>query len=327
MDKAPNYQEFSVLSAAEKAPASAEPAHGPAAVPYDFRRAGMLTQDQMQAMRSLHDTFARNLAESLGPYLHGTSEIAVASVEQILYAQFVQRIPDPNYVGSIALHPLEATAAVELDLGLALPVVDMLLGGGGRPVTEVREVTEIEEEILGSVVQLICRELEAAWLPVLELDFRFEQRQRQAQFLRLMSPLEKVLCLSLEVRMAENRGRLNLAFPAVAVNALLKELHGQGSYRSQTGGSSGNRRLRDLLERCRFHAELLSPPAPVSARKLIQLKVGEVLELPVSVAKPTLFKVENRTLYLAHPVAIGDRRAAEMYTRAANDELTKEECN
>ena len=57
----------------------------------------------------------------------------------------------------------------------------MLLGGTGNPVADVREVTDIEEEILGSVMQLICRELEATWLPVLKLEFRFVQRHRQAQ--------------------------------------------------------------------------------------------------------------------------------------------------
>jgi flagellar motor switch protein FliM len=330
MDKTLNQEEFNPLPQnveGRETPPSKEPAPCQSAEPCDFRRAGILARDQVQAIRSLHDRFARNLTDTLRTYLRGAFEIAVASVDQILYSEFVQHIPDLNYVGSIALHPLEATAAVQLDLPLALPIVDMLLGGTGCPVTQVREVTEIEEEILGSVAQLICRDLEAAWLPVLKLDFRFEHRRRQAQILRLMSLKEKVLSLSLEVRTSENRGMLNLAFPAVAVNALLKELDGQGSNRRQTGGPSGNHRLRSRLEQCRFHAELLSPTAAVSVRKLIHLKVGEVLELPVTVAEPTLFKVENQILFLAHPVAMGDRRAAEMHAKAAAPQLIKEEPN
>ena len=330
MDTTLNHQELNALlqkAEGRETRASNEPDGGQNAVPCDFRQAGLLTKDQLQGIRSLHDTFARDLTGSLGQQLHGALEIAVASVEQILYSDFVQRIPDPSYVGSIALHPLEATAAVQIDLPLALPVVDMLLGGAGNPVAQVREVTEIEEEILGGVVQLICRELEASWLPILKLDFRFEQRQQQAQILRLMSPKERVLALSLEVRASENRGMLNLAFPTVAVNALLKELDAQGSHRRQTGGPTDPHRLRNLLERCRFHAELLSPTAAVSARKLIHLKVGELLEFPVTVAEPSLFKVENQTFFLAHPVALGDRRAAEMQVKAAAAQLIKEERN
>ena len=51
----------------------------------------------------------------------------------------------------------------------------MLLGGAGRP-GPVRELTEIEEEILTSVVQLVVRELNTAWLSV-GLQFAFEQRE------------------------------------------------------------------------------------------------------------------------------------------------------
>ena len=35
--------------------------------------------------------------------------------------------------------------------------------------------------------------------------------------------------------------------------------------------------------------------------------------------------MENQILFLAHPVAIGDRRAAEMQTKAATGQIIKEE--
>jgi flagellar motor switch protein FliM len=329
MDRTLNQEEFDALLRmveGRKAQASKEPGHQ-SAVPYDFRRTGILAKEQAQAIRSLHETFARNLTGSLGQYLHGSFETALVSLEQISYFEFVQHIPKLDYVASILLHPLQATAVAELDLTLALPLIDMLLGGTGSPVSEVRELTEIEEEILGSVVQLICRELEAVWLPVLKLDFRFERRQGQAQLLRLLPPNERVLALSLEVRTTEVRGMLNLVFPTAAVRALLRQLDGQASCPKPADASSGNRRLRSLLEECRFHAELVSPTAAVPARKLVHLKVGEVLEFPFTVATPTLFKVENQTLFLAQPVSIGDRRAAEIHSKPATPQLTKEEPN
>ncbi len=57
----------------------------------------------------------------------------------------------------------------------------------------------------------------------------------------------------------------------------------------------------------------------------MHLKVGEVLEFPCKATVPIPFKVENQILFLAHPVAIGDRRAAEMNMKAATRQLIKEE--
>ena len=330
MEKILNHEEIEALgeaAARRKKQPPKEQGHDHAAAACNFRSSGTLTPEHAQAIRSLHDTFARNLTNSLGAYLRGTFEVAVVSIEQIAYSDLLQRIPGQNFVCSAALRPLEAFAAVEIDLPLALPVVDMLLGGTGNPVSAVREVTDIEEEILGSVVQLICRELEVTWGAVLKLEFSFVRRLRQSQIVRLMSPNEKVLSVSLEIRTAEVRGMLKLTFPAIVTNVLLKKLDEQGAYCTHTGGPSDNHHFREVLEQCRFHAELLLPEAAVPARKLMHLKVGEVLEFPFKATLPIPFKVENQILFLAHPVAFGDRRAAEIHTKAASRQLLKEESN
>jgi flagellar motor switch protein FliM len=330
MEKILNHEEIDTLreaAARRKKQPPKEQGRDHAAAACNFRSAGTLTQEHAQLIRSLHDTFARSLTNSLGAYLRGTFEVAVVSVEQIAYSNFLEHTPDQNFVCSVALHPLEALAAVEIDLPLALPVVDMLLGGTGNPVSAVREVTDIEEEVLGSVVQLICRELEVTWGGVLKLEFSFARRLRQSQLIRLMSPKEKVLSVSLEIRTAEVHGMLKLTFPAVVTNVLLKSLDEQAAYCTHTGGPSDNHHFRDLLEQCCFHAELLLPEAAVPARKLMHLKVGEVLEFPFKATLPIPFKVENQILFLAHPVAFGDRRAAEIYTKAATRQPLKEESN
>ena len=168
----------------------------------------------------LHDTFVRNLTRSLAAYLRVAFEVNLVSTEQITFSEFLQHVPEVNYVVSTHLRPFDAMAAVELDLQLAFPMIDLLLGGPGEPVSEVREVTEIEEEILKGVVQVICRELQATWQSVIDAEFQFDERQRQAQILRLMPPNEKVLALSYEIRMSAVSGMLITAFPAVAANAL-----------------------------------------------------------------------------------------------------------
>ncbi len=95
-------------------------------------------------------------------------------------------------------------------LALAPPMIDLLLGGEGKPGA-VRELTDIEESILTSVVDVICRELSSAWQPV-GLSFNFEKRQMQTQIARIMPVTEKTLCLSFEIRMPDASGLLELRF-------------------------------------------------------------------------------------------------------------------
>jgi flagellar motor switch protein FliM len=281
----------------------------------NFRHAGLITRDQLRAVNMLHDTFVRNLTRSLAAYLRVAFEVNLVSTEQVTYSEFLQHVPEVNYVVSTHLRPFEAMAVVELDLQLAFPMIDLLLGGPGKPAGEVREVTEVEEEILKGVVQIICRELQATWQAVMEVEFQFDERQRQAQVLRLMPPNEKVLSLSYEIRMSELRGTLVTAFPAVAANALIRKLAQQGSYRRHRASSAEASTLREKLEKCSFPVELILPGGTVSSRRLLALETGSILVLHLRVDKPAILVVEKQGLFSAQAVRSGKRRAAQVLER------------
>ncbi len=64
--------------------------------------------------------------------------------EQLPFSEFLERLSAPTYICSIRLEPLGAMGLLELELGLASPIVDVLLGGAGR-AWPARELTDIED--------------------------------------------------------------------------------------------------------------------------------------------------------------------------------------
>ncbi|MFZ1015404.1 MAG: hypothetical protein WAN28_18820, partial [Terracidiphilus sp.] len=172
--------------------------------PYNFATSGQISTEQLRAISMLNDLFARNLTHNLAAWLRTRFQVNLVSAEQIPFNEFLLRIPEINYVSSVRLEPLGALSVLQLDLGLAPPIIDLLLGGEGRE-GPLREITDIEESILGSVVEIICRELTTAWQSV-GLSFNFERRQMQTQAARIMAVSEKTLCLSFEIRMPHCSG-------------------------------------------------------------------------------------------------------------------------
>ncbi|MGB9409488.1 MAG: hypothetical protein WCA89_18285, partial [Terracidiphilus sp.] len=207
--------------------------------PYNFSSAGQISTDQLRAISILNDLFARNLTHNLAAWLRTRFQINLVSAEQIPFNEFLLRIPEISYVASVRMEPLGALAVLQLDLALAPPIIDLLLGGEGRDGV-LRELTDIEESILASVVEIICRELTAAWQPV-GLSFNFERRQMQTQAARIMSVTEKTLCLSFEIRMPHSSGLLNLAFPAVVANTILRRLTSDWARRRRHAGETRER--------------------------------------------------------------------------------------
>jgi DNA-binding response OmpR family regulator len=164
-----------------------------------------------------------NLIDVYVAYLRIVFEAGLVSAEHLTYREFLQRMPESTYIASFRALPLNVTAILQMDFSIAFPMIDLLLGGQASGDPPQRNLTEIEEQILESIVRIVLRELQSTW-QALAIELSFEQRQPASQAHRLMPPEEKNLCLSFEIKMPNTRGTLNLAMPAVVSNALLRKI-------------------------------------------------------------------------------------------------------
>ncbi|NYF80356.1 flagellar motor switch protein FliM [Granulicella arctica] len=289
--------------------------------PYNFSRAGQISHDQMRAIGTVNDLFARNLMHTLGAWLRTQFHVKLAAGKQMSYAELLGRLKEPTYVCSVRMEPLGALGLIELDLSLASPIIDLLLGGIGRSC-ETRELTDIEEAILASVLQMIVRELNGAWQPV-GLRFAFEKRETAAQVARMMPSTEKTLCVSFEVNMPEAQGSLNVCLPVVVLNAILRQMVSDRE-RPRRRSEEAERRIRDLLAEASFGAVLQFPPLRLRARDLADIAPGTILRLPLPRHSPAELRVGGIPLTKARPVRMGEHRGAQIQTdRIAESSLSQ----
>jgi len=276
---------------------------------YNFSRAGQISNDQMRAIGTVNDLFARNLMHTVGAWLRTEFQVALVSGEQMAYTEFVDRIPERTYVCSVRLEPLGAPGLLEVELSLAAPIVDLLLGGTGRPEEE-RPLTDVEDLIMVSVVQMIVKELNVAWQPV-GLHFAYEKRESAAQVARMLPAGEKTLCVCFEVKMPEVRGVVNLCLPAVVLNTILRKLITVHS-RSRRHTPETQARVRQLLGETMVGAVLQFPPVRLRARELSALAPGTMLRLPVPRHAAAELRVGGLALGRARAVRTGEHRGARM---------------
>ncbi|HEY1768269.1 MAG TPA: hypothetical protein VGG26_11465 [Terracidiphilus sp.] len=279
------------------------------AVPYNFSAAGQISSEQLRAISMLNDLFARNLTHNLAAWLRTRFQVNLVSAEQIQFNEFLLRIPEISYVASVRLDPLGALSVLQLDLGLAPPIIDLLLGGEGRD-GPLKELTDIEESILASVVDIICRELTAAWQSV-GLSFTFDRRQMQTQVARIMQVTEKTLCLSFEIRMPHSSGLLNLAFPAVVANTILRRLTTDWGHRRRQA-SDARARMETAARQIRFGCSLQLPSVRIAASALDDLKPGSIIRFNLPANASPVWRVGGQSLSFAQAIRQGPHRAARL---------------
>jgi flagellar motor switch protein FliM len=296
-------------AAGAKAAATGEPASEPQLERFDFSRAGQISNDQMRAISSVNDLFARNLMHTLGTWLRTPFKMKLVSGEQLPFSEFLEQLSLPSYVCSIRLEPLGAVGLLELELALASPIVDVLLGGVGR-AWPTRELTEIEETVLTSVVKMAVNELNQAWQSV-GLEFVFEKREAEPTITRMMAAGEKTLCVSFEARMPEAQGAMNLCLPAVVLNAILRRLISEGD-RPRRRSKEAHARVRELMGGARLGAVLQLPAMRLPARELAALAPGSVLRLPLPKHTKSEIRIAGLGFGQAYPVRSGEHRGAQL---------------
>jgi flagellar motor switch protein FliM len=267
--------------------------------------------------RHLPDLDAEELSDTVRQrYLRIVFDVSLVSAEHLTYREFLQCVPEKTYLASLDLAPVGAAAVLQLDLAIAFPIIDVMLGGEGKSCEITREVTEIEEQVLEGVVRIMCRELQTSWQAI-SLTFNFGERQQILQTQRLMPPEEKNLCLSFEIKMSETRGTLNLAVPAVVSNALLRKISADFSYQRPRTSIDARLQIQKRLLNCVFPIELSMPGLAVPLENLSALAPGDLLYFSRDATDATVMTVEDVYLCSATPVRVNARRAARVLSLQA----------
>jgi flagellar motor switch protein FliM len=133
----------------------------------------------------------------------------------------------------------------------------------------------------------------------------------QTQVARTMSVTEKTLCLSFEIRMPHSSGLLNLAFPAVVANTILRRLTSDWARRRHHSGETRTR-LEAAVRRIRFGGSLELPAVRLAASVVERLEPGMILGLNLPANALPVWKVGGQPLSEAQAIRLGPHRAARM---------------
>ncbi|HEV2499623.1 MAG TPA: flagellar motor switch protein FliM [Terriglobia bacterium] len=282
--------------------------------PFVFGKASRISKQQVKDVAQLHETFCYRMKNRLSAYLQVAMEINLMSVDEVPYSEYIESIPQQAYLASLAVQPVEAIALLSIDLPIAFAMIDLMLGGNGKIEPPQRHTTEIEEQVLQTVVDMICDELQTDWRQAADVHFRFDQTQRAAELFRLLSPYEKMLFLSFEIRVPDAFSTLTLAFPAVVSSLLLRRLAKKNT-RNQGSIPPPKTQILEQILCSIFGIEMLLPPTRIRGKDLLALNPGQTILIQHRVKQPAQIHVAGSKMFTGYPVRNGKQRGGMIQQR------------
>jgi flagellar motor switch protein FliM len=282
---------------------------------YDFKRPDKFSKDQIRTVSIMHETFARLTTTSLSAQLRSLVHVHVASVDQLTYEEFIRSIPNPTTLAVVDMDPLKGSAILEIDPAITFSIIDRLFGGQGEGAKFSRELTDIEQSVMEGIIVRVLGNLRESWSTVIDLRPRLGGIETNPQFAGIVPPSEMVVLVTLETKVGEVEGMMNLCIPYLTIEPIISKLSAQYWYSSVRRGTTTENLniLRDRLSTVSvtLSAEIGNMDIPV--RDVLALRPGDIIRLDsVRVADPMPLKVGDRKKFLCRPGVLGNKLAVQI---------------
>jgi flagellar motor switch protein FliM len=286
--------------------------------PYDFKRPERVSKDQMMALQTLHEGFARNFGAALSGFLRTIVEVKVASCEQMTYSEFIAGLPNPTSFNLLEASPLEGQICFEVSPLIIYPIIDRLLGGTNQELfIPQRPLTMIETRLINRLLERAIDGLQEAWAGIIQLTFEVVGGESNPQLVQIVPPNEVVVVVGFEIKMASRAGTMNLCIPFAVIEPIMEDLAAQSWFSSTR--MRGNEETKDKIGRSLSRAALqiaaTLAETEITTQDLMGLEAGDIIVTSKPASEPVVVEIEREPTFLAHIGQFKGNRAVRIDRR------------
>lgn len=281
---------------------------------YDFKRPNKFSKEQIHTVQAIHENYSRLLATFFAAHFRTVVTINVHSVEQLTYEEFIRSLPNPTNLNVFQMEPLDGNAILEINPLLVFSMIDRLFGGLGEPLEKTRGLTDIERSVIEKVVQRSLNILKEAWENITEFHPKVDVIETNPQFTQIVSPTEMVVLVTLEARIGDNTGLINLCFPFIVLEPIISKLSAHFWFAGTAKAATSEQidKLQKRIERTKIDLSVQLGKAQINVGELMELQKGDVVQLNTSVHKPIEIMVGEKHKFFGNPGLVRGKMAIQI---------------
>ncbi len=274
---------------------------------YDFARPSKFSKEHLRTLEIIFEHYGRLLSTTLPIYLRKNIQVEVMNSEAVTYMEFTNALSNPVLLGVVDFSPLQGSIILEMASKLGFAFVDRMLGGEGNPLEKTRDFTEIElliiERIMNSAVEL----LREPWENVLDVYPRMERIETNSQFAQIISPSEMIAIVTLNIKMGEIEGLMNICLPYLTLEPVMDKLNTKFWYSNMQEKTDENYSddIEVLIRRAEIPVTAVLGNSSINVSDFAALQVGDIIRLDTKVDDELSVFVGNLKKFTALPGEFG----------------------
>lgn len=266
-------------------------------VPYNFVRPSRVSKERQTTLEAVFARFAAAVQALLTSRLRTPMDVSVASVEQMMFSEFMLSLPSPCSTFVFRANDRGANHGV-IDLGaeLGFLIVDRLFGGSGDTQIPRRAHTTLEQAVIRGIAERALGLLREAWQDQIPMSPELSHFESNPAMLQFAAREDNVLVANLNVRADGFTGYTTVCLPIAVFEAFLQEQTSRSAAPTEQG--SHRPALASVLGQARVTVRVRLPLFSLSARAVGDLAPGQTIHTGHPVDLPIEVHVNGRLHHL-----------------------------
>ncbi len=287
---------------------------------YDFKRPERVSKEQMRALQSIHEGFARNFGAALSSFLRTIVETRVATIEQLTYSEFIHSLPSPTCFNLLTAEPLEGQLCLELSPLIVYPIIDRLLGGTNTEIfIPQRPLTSIEMRLINRIIERALVYLAEAWSDLASATFKVSGTESNPHLVQIVAPNEVVVVLGFEIKIGARAGTMSICIPFNVIEPVIGRLTTQNwsAYSRGKDNADQTRLITSNIQRACLESRLYLGETKLTVEEFVSLVPGDIVKLDKLVDRDFVLRIEGRNKFAGRIGQLRGSRAVQI-TRSAH---------
>jgi flagellar motor switch protein FliM len=249
-------------------------------------------------------------------------QVEVINSEAVSFSEFSNALSNPILLGIMDLYPLKGNVLMDLSVKIGFSIIDRLLGGKGETLDKERDFSEIELAIIEKIMVICVDLLVEPWENVVGLEPRLEKIETNSQFAQVISPTEIIALLTLNLRIGNVEGLVNICIPYTCVEPIIDKLNTKFWFSSMT--ESNEEVYRDIIEKRIAQAQIpvkaILGKSIITVNDFINLQVGDIIKLDKKITEDIEVKVGDIEKFTAKAGLFEKKNAVQIVSIIRKEE-------
>src|SRR5512133_3249483 len=269
---------------------------------YNFWSPARFSKEQMRAVELVHEDLCERLTTSLPTFLRTNVRPRLVHMEQGRFHDFIKDFPANSLFHMITLAPLPGQMVITMSLNVSYMILEQRLGGKIEGRFMDRQLTEIDQSLLRGLVEHMLGDIKGAWSKVVSLEPSLEDSTINQHWVQMMMGNERVLLIAMEINIQGVTGTMSIFIPFNTLKPITEVLNPHiwiaGRKEQQQDPIARETAVQTMMKAI-VPIKVILGNADLTMKDLMNLSIGDVIELDNKISSPMVVQVANKRQFYA----------------------------